>query len=834
MNILWLSWRDIKNPAAGGAEKVAIEVASRFARDRTKVTIFTARFKNSKAKEVISGVKIIRKGNQLTCRIYAFFHYIAFNKTYDVVIDEINTIPFFATLYAKHKTITLIHQLAKEYWFKQTFWPLSKIGYFLEPYYLKLYKNRPALALSNSTKIDLQNLGFKNIQVYRIGLNFKPALSSKKEDLILFIGRLTSAKKPQDAIIAFKKINTAFPGTELKIIGRGTAKFISSISKLIKKLDLEKSVALEGFVDEIKKQKLLIKAKIVLIPAIREGWNLVATEANAAGAIPIGYNVPGLKDSIKNGKNGFLVNTPDQMAKASIKILGNESQRVEIARLGVSLSKKYSWDNCYSDFSNFIFKNVSKAKHGNFLLWIISIAAVGFLIRLFFAILLPLDGFDETYDILVSQNSIPKMLQTISSVYPPAWHLILNSLEKFSKNYIFLRFSSVILGTFSIVAAAYLGKKIFSRKSGILTAIIFALTPTQIYYSSILRLYSFSILVSLLIFLSFVNFLGSNSKKSKLILLAALTVGNYTYYLFPILYICFLLCAFFDKNVRKTKLKSFLVILVFCALFTLPLFFNFLSAQKVSTNAFPSISILKIISIPLGYSFPLNLAQLTNLYPYFKFNFTNLSLLFFSTVSVTILLKALVVNSKKLILTIPLLAGPLLVLIFSYNIASVFGLRSLLIFSIPFYLLIAHALTSKKLASFYISLSAAVVVIIFVFLLQKPTSPLQLFIRDKIHPQDILIHTELTTFSYFSYLYPQFHHLAAIDSLWANSISKKTLNYIPVNTNELIGKNFWLLEIPSDIHKEKVIQFKKEVSKTHSQTYFENLGETLISRYEPK
>ena len=66
MNILWLSWRDTKNPNSGGAEIVAREVTERFVRDGSKVTIFTSSFKKSKPQEKIDGVNIIRKGNQLT------------------------------------------------------------------------------------------------------------------------------------------------------------------------------------------------------------------------------------------------------------------------------------------------------------------------------------------------------------------------------------------------------------------------------------------------------------------------------------------------------------------------------------------------------------------------------------------------------------------------------------------------------------------------------------------------------------------------------------------------------------------------------------------------
>ena len=357
IKILWLSWRDIKNPDAGGAEKVAIETTSRFVKDAVQVTIFTSKFPNSAEIENFKGVKIIRRGNLLTCRVLAFFYY---RKTadFDLVIDEINTIPFFSILYARRKTVVLMHQLAREYWFTQTFWPVSLLGFWLEPIILKLYCQRPTIVVSQSTRKDLVKLNFGNIKVIREGLDIKPQLPKKKENLVIFIGRLTRAKGPHDAIAAFKIINSAVPKSKLVIMGKGDVQFTRYLKKLAKNLELSKKVQFTDFVPQTKKLEFLKKAKVVLIPSVREGWNLVATEANATGCIPVGYNVPGLRDSIKNGKNGLLVKpNPATLAKACLSILNNEDKRLKLAATGYNLSKKFSWKNTYADIKNFVFAN---------------------------------------------------------------------------------------------------------------------------------------------------------------------------------------------------------------------------------------------------------------------------------------------------------------------------------------------------------------------------------------------------------------------------------------------------------------------------------------------
>ena len=357
--ILWLSWRDIKNPAAGGAERVAIETAKRFAKEKVKITIFSSSFKGAKPRENVNGVEILRSGNLISCRFLAFLYYLK-NRDVNLVIDEINTIPFFSVFYAPNKTVALIHQLAREYWFTQTIWPINWLGYFLEPFFLKLYKKRPTIVVSKSTKKDLENLNFQNIEIIREGLDFKPSLPKIKSDILLFIGRLTAAKGPQEAISAFKFIAKAYPQTKLYIIGHGDKKFINYLRKLTASLNLTKKVTFTGFIPQNEKIKFLKESKVILVPSVREGWNLVVTEANATGCIPIAYNVPGLRDSVKNGKTGLLVQpTSSSLAQATINLLGKPNLRKNIEKKGFAFSQKFCWDNTYMDIKEYLFQTIT-------------------------------------------------------------------------------------------------------------------------------------------------------------------------------------------------------------------------------------------------------------------------------------------------------------------------------------------------------------------------------------------------------------------------------------------------------------------------------------------
>src|SRR5579883_455916 len=92
MDILILNWKDIKNPAKGGAEVIAFEFAKRLVRDGHSVTFFSRSFKNAKPDEILDGVRIIRRGNLLSVYLKAYLYYKNLKKKPDKVIDMVNTI----------------------------------------------------------------------------------------------------------------------------------------------------------------------------------------------------------------------------------------------------------------------------------------------------------------------------------------------------------------------------------------------------------------------------------------------------------------------------------------------------------------------------------------------------------------------------------------------------------------------------------------------------------------------------------------------------------------------------------------------------------------------
>jgi glycosyltransferase involved in cell wall biosynthesis len=355
MRILWFNWRDILNPEAGGAEHYTHEVMKRLAKAGHEMTLFTSRFQSCQLNENIDGIDIIREGNRYTVYREAKNYLSAYKHHYDLIIDEINTRPFFTPKVAGEKRIiALIHQLAREFWFYETKFPINYLGYYyLENKWLSNYKNTITVVPSNSTKMDLEEIGFKKVFVVPPGLKVTPLSNPKEKEsnpTVVFIGRLKKAKLPHHALQAFSIIKREIYDAKMWIIGEGYFK---------KKLESfnTNDVTFYGYISNEKKYDLLSRAHIILVPAVREGWGLVVTEANAMGTPAIGYDVHGLRDSIRHGETGITVRekSPVAMAQQAISLLRDSERLSEYSRYALEFSRQFSWDNTVESFKTVLY-----------------------------------------------------------------------------------------------------------------------------------------------------------------------------------------------------------------------------------------------------------------------------------------------------------------------------------------------------------------------------------------------------------------------------------------------------------------------------------------------
>lgn len=302
-----LSWRSPENPRSGGAETFTFEILRRAASEGHEVTWLAARSPGAPETELIDGIRFVRMGRQWTVHVRAWRWLRTRLDEFDVVVDQVNTLPFLTPWYVPEaKRRLLIFQLAREYWWRETrglFRIVAPLGYWCEPHYVGLYRSTDTITISESTKSDLVALG---IPATRISL-VTPAITEPvvselrpKPDRfrVIVIGRLTPAKFLEEAIAAFALVQRDLSEVELDIVGAGDPSYQARLVQEISARGLTDLVTFHGRADEARKYELLERAHVHLFTSHREGWGLTVNEAGARGTPTVGYDVPGVRDSV--------------------------------------------------------------------------------------------------------------------------------------------------------------------------------------------------------------------------------------------------------------------------------------------------------------------------------------------------------------------------------------------------------------------------------------------------------------------------------------------------------------------------------------------------------
>lgn len=364
MHIVWFSWKDRSHPLAGGAEVVSGAIMNRLVKDGHKVQHITSRHKGSRQKELIDGVEVIRSGGRYSV-------YAAARKSYsqnvistpDVIIDEMNTIPFFAANYTKHaaKHALLSYQLAREVWFYQMTFPLSVIGYVIEPFMLKLLSNKYSIVLteSNSSMQDMEKFGLNNVRVFRVGMEMKPLETLPQKNIahtVLSFGAVRPMKRTLDAVKAFELARDRNPKLRLIVAGDNSGSYGKKVINYANNSRHGDAIDIKGRVSSREKIELMKQADIILVTSIKEGWGLIVTEANSQGAPAIVYDTDGLRDSVRHGETGIVTPSgePEAMANAINHIISNQAAYNKLRHNAWEYSKQFTFDNSYKDFMEII------------------------------------------------------------------------------------------------------------------------------------------------------------------------------------------------------------------------------------------------------------------------------------------------------------------------------------------------------------------------------------------------------------------------------------------------------------------------------------------------
>lgn len=353
MNILLINWQDIKNPFGGGAEVHLHEVFKRIVQKGHSVTLLCCKYKGAPAEEMIDGIKVIRRGSRNLFNFYVPYWYkklVRFEK-FDVVVDDINKIPFYTPLYVKEPLVGVIHHLFGKSIFLEAPLPAAIYVSTTEKLGLYVYRKLVLVVGSLSTYRELIEKGFSEAQLPLVQYSVDHALYRQKQSIssktnhIGYLGRIKKYKSVDHLIHAFKIVLDEMPQVKLSIVGDGDGK--ESLERLAQELELSDSITFHGFVSEEMKVDLLNQMHVVVNTSAKEGWGLTVVEANACGVPVIASDVPGLRDSVVDEKTGLLYEygNIEQLVQKILLVLRDSHLRNKLAEEALVWAKSFDWDS---------------------------------------------------------------------------------------------------------------------------------------------------------------------------------------------------------------------------------------------------------------------------------------------------------------------------------------------------------------------------------------------------------------------------------------------------------------------------------------------------------
>lgn len=361
--ILVINWQDLANPLSGGAEVHLQENLKRLSASGFDITLLCSNFDGGKSTLTWEGVRILRRGGRFdfNWQVPFLVRRLLKEEKFDLVIEDINKIPFYSPLFQPLPVLALVPHLFATTVFHEINALLASYIYICEYPVRWVYRKIPFCVISESTRTDLIERGIDpgHVRVIHCGIDtdtysFDPEVLKSKDPLIIYLGRLKKYKSVQHLIKAFARLRARVDRATLVILGDGD--YRRALEDLVKALRLEDAVSFAGFVSTDLKVEFLRKAWVAVCPSLKEGWGLTNIEANACGTPVIAADVPGLRDSVQHGSTGRLYPYGDlvQLEDDMHAIVSDSVLRGTLAENGRAWAAKFSWDDAAEELGQMI------------------------------------------------------------------------------------------------------------------------------------------------------------------------------------------------------------------------------------------------------------------------------------------------------------------------------------------------------------------------------------------------------------------------------------------------------------------------------------------------
>ncbi|WP_329296646.1 glycosyltransferase family 4 protein [Streptomyces pseudovenezuelae] len=339
--LTFLARRDLGNSAAGGSELLVHRIAQGLAETGHDVSLVCG---GPAAED--RAYRVVSAGGDVG-------HFLRARRTFtrrvgetDLLVEVCNGMPYLTPLWHRGPTLCLVNHVHTDLWSMRYPAPAAALGRRLEHWALAgAHRGNLVIAVSESTASALTRIGVpeNRIRLVRNGVEEPgPLVPKAPEPLFLAMGRLVEYKRVDLLLRLWERVRPV-TGGRLVIVGDGPER-----QRLQAKAG--PGVVFTGRVSEEEKHQLLCRAWLLLHPSAVEGWGLVVMEAAVRGTPAIGFDIPGLRDSVLDGLTGLLARGESAFASAWCTLALSDSKRKQMGRAAAARAAGFTWRHTLDQF----------------------------------------------------------------------------------------------------------------------------------------------------------------------------------------------------------------------------------------------------------------------------------------------------------------------------------------------------------------------------------------------------------------------------------------------------------------------------------------------------
>lgn len=213
---------------------------------------------------------------------------------------------------------------------------------------------------SANTNSRIEQYFSRSAHVIPPGINYELYENTSDDKYFLYPSRIIVNKQQDYVIKAFKHFSETSKNKKYSLILAGTLskdpehmKYLERLKALSKGLNVK---ILPNVSDE-KLRQLYSNSTAVLFASKNEDYGLVPLEAMASSKPIISINEGGPKETIRNCKDGFLVNNEKEMAEKMLALINDQSLIEKLGKNGRNnVIKNYSWKSFFKKFDSLLVK----------------------------------------------------------------------------------------------------------------------------------------------------------------------------------------------------------------------------------------------------------------------------------------------------------------------------------------------------------------------------------------------------------------------------------------------------------------------------------------------